>query len=115
VLTDAGTTYYHQVTRLLNELVEADASVSDTGLEPHGSLRVTMPVAYGGLCVGPHIGAFLKRYPKVELDVLLTDAVTWWLSGSTSQYASAQWIAMLVSSHENSATIADMSSRVINT
>jgi DNA-binding transcriptional LysR family regulator len=76
VLTDAGTNYYHQVTRLLNEHVEADASVSDTGLEPHGSLRVTMPVAYGRLCVGPHIGAFLNRYPKVELDVLLTDAVT---------------------------------------
>ena len=75
-LTDAGKTYYEQVTRLLNDLAQADASVSDAGAEPHGSLRVTMPVAYGHMCLGPHVGAFLERYPKIELDVVLTDAIT---------------------------------------
>jgi DNA-binding transcriptional LysR family regulator len=73
-LTDAGQKYLEQVTRILEELAHADDSVADLHQEPVGPLRVSVPVTYGRLCLGPHIAAFLQRYPKVSLHLQLTDA-----------------------------------------
>src|SRR5262249_21460448 len=75
-LTDAGTAYLDQVSRLLAELQEADQSISDTGAEPAGPLRVALPVTFGRLCIGPHVVAFLREYSRVTLDMLLSDAFT---------------------------------------
>ncbi|KWE82021.1 LysR family transcriptional regulator [Burkholderia territorii] len=72
-LSDAGSLYYARAKRLLEELAEADALVSDRGDEPSGPLRVSVPVAYGMRRIAPHIGAFLTRYPKLDLDLQLTD------------------------------------------
>ncbi|WP_063553203.1 LysR family transcriptional regulator [Burkholderia territorii] len=72
-LSDAGAVYYARAKRLLEELAEADALVSDRGDEPSGPLRVSVPVAYGMRRIAPHIGAFLARYPKLDLDLQLTD------------------------------------------
>lgn len=72
-LTDAGTAYLEQVLRVIAELEEADDSVADAGGEPVGPLRVSMPVTYGRLCLGPHIASFLKTYPRVSLDLVLSD------------------------------------------
>ncbi len=73
-LTDTGTAYLEQVLRVIAELEEADDSVADTSGEPVGPLRVSMPVTYGRLCLGPHIASFLKTYPRVSLDLVLSDA-----------------------------------------
>lgn len=75
-LTDAGTAYLDQVSRLLAELQEADQSISDTGAEPAGPLRVAVPVTFGRLCLGPHVASFLRAHPRVSLDMLLSDAFT---------------------------------------
>ena len=72
-LTDAGRSYLEQVTRVLDELAHADDSVADLDQEPVGPLRVSMPTTFGRLCLGPHIAAFLQRYPKVSLHLQLTD------------------------------------------
>lgn len=73
-LTDAGSAYLAQVQRLLAEMEEADDSIADTGGEPVGPLRVSMPVTYGRLCLGPHIASFLEKYPRVSLDLVMSDA-----------------------------------------
>ncbi|MXN30515.1 LysR substrate-binding domain-containing protein [Delftia sp. CH05] len=73
-LTDAGAAYLEQVTRVLSDLEEADGSVSDTGEEAVGPLRVSMPVTFGRLCLGPHIASFLQQNPRVSLDLVLSDA-----------------------------------------
>ncbi|MGT0194062.1 LysR family transcriptional regulator [Burkholderia pyrrocinia] len=72
-LSDAGSVYYARAKRLLEELAEADALVSDRGDEPSGPLRVSVPVAYGVRRIAPHVAAFLARYPKLDLDLQLTD------------------------------------------
>jgi DNA-binding transcriptional LysR family regulator len=72
-LTDTGAAYLEQVSRLLAELEEADDSVSDTGTEPVGPLRVCMPVTYGRLFFGPRLASFLETYPRVTLDLILSD------------------------------------------
>jgi DNA-binding transcriptional LysR family regulator len=73
-LTDTGVSYLEQVTRILAELETADDSIADLDSEPVGPLRVSLPVTYGRLCLGPHIAAFLQRYPKVSLHLQLSDA-----------------------------------------
>ncbi|MBU9297740.1 LysR family transcriptional regulator [Burkholderia multivorans] len=72
-LSDAGAVYYARAKQLLEELAEADALVADRGAEPSGPLRVSVPVAYGLRRIAPHVAAFLARYPKLDLDLQLTD------------------------------------------
>lgn len=72
-LTDAGSAYLEQVARLLSDLEEADASVSEGGSEAVGPLRVSVPVTWGRLCVGPHIAAFLRAHPRVSLELVSSD------------------------------------------
>lgn len=74
-LTDTGQTYLEQVARVLADLDEADESVADTGAEPVGPLRVSMPVTYARLCLGPHIANFLQAHHRVSLDLVLSDAM----------------------------------------
>lgn len=73
-LTDAGVTYLEQVSRLLSELVEADESIADTREEPVGTLRVSVPVTYSRIVLGPHLSAFLDAYPRMSLDLVVSDA-----------------------------------------
>ncbi|MBN3834221.1 LysR family transcriptional regulator [Burkholderia sp. Ac-20344] len=72
-LSDAGSVYYARAKQLLEELAEADALVADRGDEPSGPLRVSVPVAYGMRRIAPQIAAFLARYPKLDVDLQLTD------------------------------------------
>lgn len=72
-LTDAGAAYVAQVSKLLDELAEADESVLDSGAEPVGALRVTVPSTYNRIVLAPHLAAFLDAYPRVALDVLVSD------------------------------------------
>ncbi|MFM0211561.1 LysR family transcriptional regulator [Paraburkholderia sediminicola] len=73
-LSDAGTSYYAKAKKLLEDMADADASVSDRSGEPSGPLRVSVPVAFGSRRIAPALTAFLKKYPKLELDVRLSDA-----------------------------------------
>lgn len=73
-LSDAGTAYYAKAKKLLEDLADADASVSDRSSEPSGPLRVSVPVAFGSRLIAPSLAGFLRKYPKLELDVKLSDA-----------------------------------------
>lgn len=74
-LSDAGKTYYLRAKRILEDIAEADAAVTDRGDDPSGPLRVSVPVEFARQCISPHLGAFLSRYPKLDLDITLTDTV----------------------------------------
>jgi DNA-binding transcriptional LysR family regulator len=74
-LSDAGAAYYLKAREILDAMADADASVSDRGNDPAGQLRISVPVAFGRRVISPHIGAFLERYPKLELDMTLSDDI----------------------------------------
>jgi DNA-binding transcriptional LysR family regulator len=74
-LTDAGESYHEQATRILHGLDEANRSVGDIRGPPRGLLRVSLPVVFAQLHVAPAIPDFLRAYPEVELDLILTDAM----------------------------------------
>ncbi len=74
-VTEAGASYYQQARGILEAVAEADASIADHGELPVGQLRVSLPVAFGRCCISPYLGAWLQRYPQLELDIELTDSI----------------------------------------
>ncbi|MFC0666511.1 LysR substrate-binding domain-containing protein [Azotobacter chroococcum] len=74
-VSEAGAAYYLSARRILEELEEADASIRDRGDEPAGPLRVSLPMAFGRARICPHLGDLLRRYPRLELDVSLSDEI----------------------------------------
>jgi DNA-binding transcriptional LysR family regulator len=74
-LTQAGTHYYEDARRILEELEDADRTVSELAGPPSGLLRVTMPPAFGRLHVAPAIPAYVRQFPGMRLDIQLTDTM----------------------------------------
>lgn len=72
-LTEAGESYYREVSAILGQLDDLDASITDQTSEPRGLLRVSAPRNFGEETLAPAIFAYLKRYPKVSLDLRLED------------------------------------------
>jgi DNA-binding transcriptional LysR family regulator len=72
-LTEAGSIYYQQVRRILDDLEDADRSLGVLQNTPGGLLRVTAPVSLTLLTLSPSIPAFLGRYPELSLDLNLDD------------------------------------------
>ena len=70
-LTDEGRIYYEHCVRALAELEEAEAALSGMHAEPRGVVRVTAPLSFGFL--GATFGAFVERYPDVQVELVCTD------------------------------------------
>jgi DNA-binding transcriptional LysR family regulator len=73
-LTETGAGYFKRVVDILSLCEEAEDFVSRRNTLPRGLLRVTAPTTFGRLHIAPYLGAFLGRYPEIEVDVQLTDA-----------------------------------------
>lgn len=74
-LTEAGRLYLERCERVLGDLQEAESVVSDLHKAPRGKLRIAAPMSFGLLKLAPLFPQFAKRYPEVELDVVLSDRV----------------------------------------
>lgn len=72
-LTEAGRLYLDGCRRALAEVEAAEARVAAHTGEPRGLLRITAPVAFGAVRLVPEAVRFLDLFPKVSLDVDLTD------------------------------------------
>jgi DNA-binding transcriptional LysR family regulator len=72
-LTDAGHLYLERCVRLLGDLEEAERSVGRLQEAPRGRLRVAAPMSFGLLRLAPLLPDFQRRFPEVELDLLLND------------------------------------------
>jgi DNA-binding transcriptional LysR family regulator len=72
-LTDTGRSYYAHAERILLELEEADAAVTELQAAPRGRLRVSAPLNFAQL--GPIAEKFLTRYPEVQLEISCNDRI----------------------------------------
>ena len=75
-LTEAGTAYHERLSRILDELAEADAALAPMGASPSGLLRVSAPLTFALTCISPDIPAFMNRYPNLRLELNLQDSRT---------------------------------------
>ena len=73
-LTEAGAAYFERLSRILDELTEADAALAPMGSSPGGVLRVSAPLTFALTSLSPAIPEFMKRYPNLRLELNLQDS-----------------------------------------
>ena len=74
-LTDEGRAYLDRCRRILADVEQAEALAGPGSGEPRGPLVVSAPVMFGRMHVVPAVVDFVRRYPKVQVDLLLIDRV----------------------------------------
>lgn len=74
-LTDAGRAFLERIRPILGDLAELDLALQVQGRQPTGRLRVSAPVSFGVLNLGPAIAEYLAAYPQVVIDLDLNDRV----------------------------------------
>ncbi len=74
-LTDAGQAFYERVRPILAEVADLELALQAQGSTPSGRLRVSAPVSFGILHLGPAIAEYLQQYPEVTIDLDLNDRV----------------------------------------
>jgi DNA-binding transcriptional LysR family regulator len=77
-LTESGRRYYEQAQQILTQLESADdeaGAVAADG-ELRGVLRIAAPVTFCTRHIAPLLPQMALRYPRLELDIHLSDAVS---------------------------------------
>lgn len=74
-ITDVGQNYLLQVQQLLEQLEMAEQEAAGAHIEPQGRIRLNVPMSFGVVKLPNIIDGFLKRYPRLEVDVQLTDGL----------------------------------------
>lgn len=72
-LTEAGSDFYRRCGQILEIVDEAQRVVSARQHVPSGTLVVSAPLIFGRTCVGPLLGSFMERHPKVVVELALSD------------------------------------------
>ncbi|MBR8330612.1 LysR family transcriptional regulator [Burkholderia ambifaria] len=71
-LTPEGERYYADIRRILDAVEESESSFRNN-VDPSGLLRVACPTSLAHAFVLPHVSAFLERYPRLTLDIQISD------------------------------------------
>ncbi|MBU2894787.1 LysR family transcriptional regulator [Colwellia sp. D2M02] len=74
-LTEAGSEYYQHCRVIAEQAFAANQQIENLKSEPVGLLKITCPVNVGLQTIVPALNEFRALYPKIELDVMLTDEV----------------------------------------
>lgn len=74
-LTFEGQAFLEDCQRVLNDLANAEASVSLGGVKASGHLRLTAPAGFGRKHVAPLLREFLKAHPDVSVNLDLSDRI----------------------------------------
>jgi DNA-binding transcriptional LysR family regulator len=72
-LTEIGLTYLARCKAVLADVEAAEAIAREVATEPRGRLRVNAPVSFGTETLVPVVAAFQREFPKVEVDLTLSD------------------------------------------
>ena len=72
-LTEAGHRYYQHCLRLLDDIAEAEAQISDIEAELSGKLRISAPVSFGLMHLGPALQEFQRHHPLIEMSIDFND------------------------------------------
>ncbi|GGC99358.1 LysR family transcriptional regulator [Undibacterium terreum] len=72
-LTEDGGAFLERAKRIMCEVAEAKADMAERRGSLIGPLRISAPVTFGRMHLGPAIYSFLEKYPKLELTLDLND------------------------------------------
>ena len=74
-LTHEGSAFLEDCQRLLSDVANAEASVSEGGVKATGHLRITAPAGFGRRHVAPLVPRFRLAHPDVTISLNLSDRV----------------------------------------
>lgn len=72
-LTEDGRIFYERCLRILDELEEAERSLSSEQQRVHGLLRIAAPLSFALRHLSPLLEEFMHRYPEVRLELNVED------------------------------------------
>lgn len=72
-LTEDGTGFLERAVRILHDVEEATAEVAERRGQLTGPLRLSAPVCFGRMHLGPALYPFLARHPGIKLTLELDD------------------------------------------
>lgn len=72
-VTPAGEAFFLRTIKGLEEIMAAEIAVKSENVEPQGLLRISAPVDLGNYILPELIKPFQKKYPKVKIDLFMTD------------------------------------------
>lgn len=72
-LTDTGSAYYNQCSRIIGDVEEANIAVTEMQSKPKGLLRITAPMLFGTWVLSDLVSVFLKSNPEIQVEIVLTD------------------------------------------
>lgn len=75
-LTEAGEQFYQHARIASRAAQDAEDAVAQLQGEPQGRLRISIPMSFGRMYVAPVIPDFLRRYPKISLELVMDDEFT---------------------------------------
>lgn len=71
--TEEARRYYEQCSRALALLADGERELSRGATEPEGRVRISAPTTYGHHLLLPSLGAFAERYPRIRVDVSISN------------------------------------------
>lgn len=74
-VTEAGRLWYGYAKRIVEQSGEAEDAVRSLSADPRGHLRVALPLGVAMTFVYPHLQEFSARYPKIALDLQVSDRI----------------------------------------
>ena len=74
-LTEAGGLFFDRIAPVVEEVAIARDSVAEMSAGPSGTLRVTTSVSFGERCLVPLLVRFAPLYPKITVDLTLSETV----------------------------------------
>ena len=72
-LTEAGRHYLASCERILADIAEAEGSARADQIEPRGTLRLNVPLAFGVRQIAPALAEFARLHPALTIDLGLND------------------------------------------
>jgi DNA-binding transcriptional LysR family regulator len=73
LLTDDGNIFYERAKRILRDIDHAASELAERRGTLTGALRISAPVSFGSLHLGPGLFGFLAKNPGIELTLELDD------------------------------------------
>ena len=72
-LTDDGRVLYDHALRTIDAAREAETAVGRRRRKPGGTLKLASAVVFGRLHLVPRLPRFLRRYPDISVDLVMSD------------------------------------------
>lgn len=72
-VTPDGAAYYDRTVRLLTDLDDIEASMTNARANPRGRLRIDVGTSVAQLLIIPNLAEFHARYPDIQVDLGVSD------------------------------------------